>query len=75
MRRVRPGDAKSPFNAAHREKAGLTRDLHENLKAEMRGELYGGSKESRDSVALEYEGASRSYIRCVDTLLQYKCLA
>ena len=59
VRRGWRGDVKGPFNAVDREKAGLTPDFYEDLKGEMEGETYGGSKERQASVAVGYEGTGR----------------
>ena len=52
-------DTKSPYNAADLEKTDLMRVFYENLRGEMQGEVYGGSKEPQASVADGYKGASR----------------
>ncbi len=52
------GDVKGPFNAADREKAGLTPDFYENLRGEMLAEWEQGREAQADTV-VGYEGASR----------------
>ncbi|KAI0738170.1 hypothetical protein C8Q80DRAFT_1207277, partial [Daedaleopsis nitida] len=51
------GDVKGPFNAADREKAGLTPEFYENLKGEMVGDCAAGDKEMQAGFAVGYEGA------------------
>ena len=49
---------KDPFDAADLEKTALMLVFYENLRMEMQGEVCGGCKEPRASVAVGYEGGS-----------------
>ncbi|TFK86957.1 DUF455-domain-containing protein [Polyporus arcularius HHB13444] len=52
------GDVKGPFNAADREKAGLTPDFYENLRGEMLADWEQSGEAQADTV-VGYEGAGR----------------